>query len=1434
MTTNIVCRWALSLGLLCGIAFGAAAESIDTRCLENGGLALCTEPVVVASTPTAPVDSDMWTYNLCDMDGSFPWREAAWCTARGGCGRPVFDESLGGVAIQFERIVTGACQLNVTDSGWGQTIPSNILCWTGPPLTQNGKVIRDFRKLAFSGMKPSSTGCNVPWTDTVYAGKWRAVGCPAGYATRSKPNGDLECWKFVPECSAMVGNPINLLDGCKLQREVDYRPRTPGGIDVERFYNSAGYLRFDAAPPKSTDYWRTTWDRRIVIPTAAGGILAYAQRADGSLQVFMTNGRERLNTRGGGSALLERLADSAGATSGWRLTTAELDLERYDASGRLLSIALRAGWTYTLAYDGNGRLASVTDASANIVTFTYDAAGRPAGFVAPGNRVYLYKYDDRGRLTSVTYPDGTVRTYHYENASFLHALTGITDENGVRFATWSYDTTGRAISSRHAGGAQAVSLYPGSYYPSINEGSTIVVDAFGTNRTYYYQSAGGMLRVKHVSQPCPGCNGGVANYTFDANGNVSSYTDFNRNNTTYAFDLTRNLEIVRTEAVGTAVARTITTQWHPVYRLPTKITTPSGVVGVSEVTDLDYDSQGNLIRKSITAGSSVRQWTTTFNAFGQALVVDGPRTDVADTTSYSYYGTADACIGCRGSVRSIANALGHVTTFNDYDLDGQLLRVTDSNGMVTMSAYDARGRLRRRTVNAGSPEAETTTYDYDNVGQLTKVTMPDGAFLRYQYDDAHRLTEIADGEDNVIQYTLDAMGNRIKEDVYDPSDRLVKTRQRTFDVLNRLYNDIGATGQTSAYQYDGNGNLTKSSDPLSRATVLSYDALNHLLTATDPTGGVTRYGYDARDHLVSVRDPNNLTTTYAYDGLGNLTQLASPDTGTSTFAPDAQGNVVGSTDARGLATSFAYDALNRQTRAAYVGANVAMEYDNTTTGGAFARGRLTRITDPSGSTTYAYDARGRVVGKSQTIGTDAGTRTFSIGYQYAAGRATGITYPSGRSVSYTIDPQGRISAIRIGGQTILSGAQYLPFGAVQAWTWSNGQLYRRGFDADGRIAALTLGPNMAAYGDERWTFGYDGLNRLTSAVLPQGESFAYVYDANGNRKQEVRAGAATNYGYAIGSNRLQQSSGASVRNFTYDAAGNLTSNGTATFSYDGRGRMNQASTGHKYWVNGLGQRVAKTGSGVATGANYFLYDEQGHLIGEYDAAGATRQELIYLADTPVASVRPSAGGGVDVFSIYSDHLDTPRLITNQLNQIVWEWKIDTFGAGSANENPSGQGAFSFNLRFPGQYYDGETGLHYNYFRDYDPGVGRYVESDPIGIWGGLNTYTYVANNPLRYLDPTGENIHGNWCGPGGSGPMQDSVDQCCKDHDACYDNCSADWRSKVFGTGGSKVQEEIGNCDRKVCGCLAKVLPKNDAERRGKERVSWFFKCATSPSAIPK
>ena len=246
---------------------------------------------------------------------------------------------------------------------------------------------------------------------------------------------------------------------------------------------------------------------------------------------------------------------------------------------------------------------------------------------------------------------------------------------------------------------------------------------------------------------------------------------------------------------------------------------------------------------------------------------------------------------------------------------------------------------------------------------------------------------------------------------------------------------------------------------------------------------------------------------------------------------------------------------------------------------------------------------------------------------------------------------------------MLSGATYFPFGAVQGWTWANGQAYRR--DVRSRR------PNRIADAGS----GHGGLRQRELDVrLRQPESADHGDAAAGRdvglhlrRQRQSQAGNARRRGDQLrllrgvepvaGARRAQRR-----RTSAYDAAGNLTSNGSVTFTYDGRGRLTQTSNGYRYAINGLGQRVSKSGPG---GITYFVYDEQGRLIGEYDACGRARARSSSISATRRwRACGPAAGGGVDIYPIYSDHLNTPRLITDQANRIVWEWKTDTFGAGA--------------------------------------------------------------------------------------------------------------------------------------------------------------------------
>ena len=289
---------------------------------------------------------------------------------------------------------------------------------------------------------------------------------------------------------------------------------------------------------------------------------------------------------------------------------------------------------------------------------------------------------------------------------------------------------------------------------------------------------------------------------------------------------------------------------------------------------------------------------------------------------------------------------------------------------------------------------------------------------------------------------------------------------------------------------------------------------------------------------------------------------------------------------------------------------------------------------------------------------------------------------------------------------------------MNGWTWGNSSTMSRTFDTDGQLTSLSSGGESSAF-----TYYPDG--RIATRV----DSDPVVVP--------LATGTAT-FDIAQTSHRLSSVSGLISRSYSHDAAGNTLSNGAATFGYDDSGRMVSATAGATttYAHNGLGERVAKDDGSATT---YFVYDEAGHLLGEYDAAGGLIQETVWFGDIPIATLRPDGQSGIEVFYVHVDHLNTPRKITRPGDdEIIWRWDSDPFGETPADEDPDGdQASFTYNLRFPGQYFDGETGLHYNYFRSFDPVVARYSQSDPIGLLGGINTFSYALNNPIGLYDPYG-------------------------------------------------------------------------------------------------
>jgi YD repeat-containing protein len=878
-----------------------------------------------------------------------------------------------------------------------------------------------------------------------------------------------------PDLCPCEANPVNPSTGNKFQIETDY---AGGGFFPLRFvrvYNSSA--TWDASAGIGPG-WTHTYHRFLQFD----GDNVIAAREDGKRLRFTKNG----TAYDADPTSDYRLASITTPIVGWQLVTPQDETEIYTSNGRLESIENRAGLKITLGYT-NGLLTQVTDPFQRTLVI---GRNDPAGLgrimsvtTASGAITYSYSTTAARSLISVTWPTTptpATRTYQY-HATLTNFLIGILDENGAQFSNYEYETSGDLKGllkvSEQAGGAGRVEIANSIVAGVRQVGVKRFVDAgVSADRTYSYESIVGSGALKGIQPtsgteplPCPSCGPPVVKR--DTRGNPTLQTDWNGNCSTFTYEADRNLEATReegraydalTETCTGTLLRKVTTVWHPTFHLPKDVAEPLRIT--NNVYDLDgktCGAIGALCSRTIQAttddtgsqgfGATLtgvsRTWSYSYNAAGQVTQVNGPRTGI-DITNYAYFENSGAppdCqttlptssrTGCRGQLKSVTNAKGHVTSINEYNGHGQPLKITDPNGLVTLLTYDTRQRLTSRNVGG-----ETTTYAYSAAGQLTRVTSPDSSFLDYGYDNAHRLNRIQDRKDaqgalgDRIEYVLDRAGNRKTEEVFDSQNVKVQTKSREYSEINRLTKEFGAAGQRTEYQYNGQGSVTSVKDPLDRITLSSFDPLNRLKDVTDPASGLVQYKYNGQDALVQVIDPRTLSTDYSVDGLGNLFCQKSPDTGdtymgdscaTGANGFDAAGNVLKRTDQKAQVTTFSYDALNRALVITF-GAGSKNEirneygYDQ----GLYGLGRLTSIVEkdsagqPTVSTGYAYDQKGRVITQTRTIA--GNPNPFITSYRYDAfGRMDRVTYPSGRTVSYFFDAMGRPSQVL----PVVSGVQY--------------------------------------------------------------------------------------------------------------------------------------------------------------------------------------------------------------------------------------------------------------------------------------------------------------------------------------------------------------------------------------------------------------------------
>ncbi|MGC1511094.1 DUF6531 domain-containing protein [Ketobacter sp.] len=1079
------------------------------------------------------------------------------------------------------------------------------------------------------------------------------------------------------------------MTGDKHESATDYRGAGHYPLEITRYYSSS---KFDVTGHFGHG-WNSIDTATIYSNTYNGNDQYTVRRADGTdIRYRWGSGAGDTTPHKANTKEVLTLFNYQGAQL-WEFKLTDgsvelyhMDLSDFSANGNFTSQLMwrenPQGLKQSFTYDAQGRVETITDSNNRQLTYTYynDGSNHIKSITAPGNRAFKYEYDALGNLEYVIYPDETTSNdddnpriqYHYEDDHldvndrdndgdvterlYPHHLTGITDERGNRYASFTYDGRGRGITTQHAGGADRMDI--------ISFNPITIRNALGKETTYKFSAIGSdegtMTRLTEVEgHPSSNCLGYNSSITYDANGQKDLVTDFEGNVTDYDIDA-EGFESQRIEASNHSepVRRTVTSTWVRSLFRPDTVT-----VEGHKITDYDYTNRRvDLITETdlLAAGNPTREWDYNYTYHDTAqlnvesITVDGPRTDVTDATVKTY--------STEGLLTESVDALGNSVQFQNHNPEGLPQTMIDSNNVVTELRYTTRGWLDTVTVKSAMGDA-VTDYNYYPNGLVQTISQPNGVQLSYQYDDAKRLTRITNNFNEYIEYTLNALGNREEEKIFTGSGSLVRQHNFAFDELGRLLKKFGVNDQElESFTYDGKGNITHITDNNMVEIVQGFDGLDRLEQVADREGGVTVYTYDDLDQLDTVTDANGNVTDYDYNGFGFLTRLSSPDTGVTNYTSyDLAGNLLSKTDARGVVTNYTYDALNRVKTTTYpsdTSRNITYYYDESQTKG-FANagvGRLTRIAEANGTeTAWIYNDLGQIVRDIRTVG----GQTYTVRYLYdLAGILTHIFYPSGREVEFIQNPNGQTQTVRTrqtasaSWSIVADNIAYKPFGPVSEYVYGNGLTVTRAYDLHYRpdliltsdestayVHALDYGFNNNNELDEILdlvepindkTFGYDGNMRLTTAQGPYG-SMSYDYDAVSNRTLRTTDTSpqienyVETYTTSPVSNRLQSidstGTGGQTASFAYNEMGNITNDGQFVYEYDARGRLAKVSQGANtiatYSYNALGQRVSKAADGIA---QHFHFDLQGQLLAESNAQGEPQRDYLYLNGQMVAMV----------------------------------------------------------------------------------------------------------------------------------------------------------------------------------------------------------------------
>ena len=954
--------------------------------------------------------------------------------------------------------------------------------------------------------------------------------------------------------------------------------------------------------------------------------------------------------------------------------------------------------------------------------------GEPVRSLTPGSRLTLSWDEETDGAVRITDPDsGLVHVFHSpvaadgEEAVDL-PLQHVQDRNGNRI-TVVYAQGDIPSAVVHSGGYHiALDHDPArSRITGLRLLDPAHPDRPGTTLLTFGYDEQGRLTEEFNSSSLP------MRYTYDADGRITSWTD--RNDTTYWYRYDTQGRVIATGGTGGALASTLA------YDDATRTTRVTDSLGHTRV--YEHNEALRLIRETDPLGHvTAQEW----DGDQRLTAVTDP---LGQATRYDYDES--------GRIVSIKRPDGHEAT-TEYDQLGKPRVVTVPGGAVWRQDYDERGNRTAVTDPAGA----VTRFAHDKAGRLISVTDALGHSTRLRCNAAGLLIAVTDTLGTVTRYERDAFGRTVSI-----TDQAGATTWLEWTVEGRPLRRTTPDGAVESWAYDGEGNCISHTDQVGAVTSFEYTHFDLVAARTDPDGVRHEFVHDTELRLTQVVNPMGMGWSYEFDSAGRLVSETDFDGRVRTYTHDSVGRVSSRTnalgemvryernclgqmirkDAGGQVTTFDYAPSGRLVRAVGPDATLSLELDE--------RGLRTSETVNGRTLSYAYDALGR-----RTHRTTPGGATSAWNYD-GVGRPIELN-ASGRSIEFVYDEAGREAVCHFGDAVTLAHT----FDEVGRLTTQNvltdaGLIQRRAFAyrPDGSLTELDDQLN----GTRR--FDLDAVGRVT-AVRAEKWAESYAYDDVGNLTMaswpEKHPGQeATGQRTYIGT-RITRAGG--VR-YEHDASGRIVRRqkprlsrkpDTWYYTWDAEDRLTSVITPDgtcwRYQYDPLGRRIGKqrlAADGEAV-LEEILFTWDGHVLCEqattaenqphrllvtWDHEGRrplAQAERIFTADSPQSAVDQR------FFAIVSDLVGTPTELVGEAGDIVWRARTTLWGTTTWNSSATAY----MPLRFPGQYYDPETGLHYNYFRTYDPETARYLTPDPLGLSPAPNPVSYVRN-PHTWIDPLG-------------------------------------------------------------------------------------------------